>query len=95
MNAKGNDMNYKLYLPGQTTVQRAHRIISGTNPQIKCEITRTSEAAGGGCSWSLSVEIEQNETLEYVLNALQMNGITVQRITTESGTPWGGRVRRW
>jgi hypothetical protein len=94
MNAKGNDMNYKLYLPGQTTVQRAHRIISGTSPQIKCEITRTSEAATG-CSWSLSVDVEQNETLEYVLNALQMNGITVQRITTESGAPWGGRVRRW
>ncbi|MDR0944520.1 MAG: hypothetical protein LBM41_08345 [Ruminococcus sp.] len=93
MNAKGNDMNYKLYLPGQTTVQRAHRIISGVSPQIKCEITRTSEPATG-CSWSLSVDVEQND-LEYVLSALQMNGITVQRITTENGVPWGGRVRAW
>jgi hypothetical protein len=88
-------MNYKLYLSGQTTVQRAHKIISGINPQIKCEITRTSEAASGGCSWSLSVDSEKSDIIEYVLNVLQMNGITVQRITTETGAPWGGSARRW
>jgi hypothetical protein len=88
-------MKYRLYIPGQTTVQRAHKLISSLRPEIYSEITRTSETGGNGCSWSVTVDAESNETLEFVLGNLLYYGISVQRVTTENGTNWGGMKRRW
>jgi hypothetical protein len=88
-------MKYRLYIPGQTTVQKAQKLISSLRPEIYSEITRTSEAGGNGCSWSITVEAESNEKLEFVLGILQYNGVSVQRVTTENGANWGGVKRRW
>jgi hypothetical protein len=88
-------MKYRLYIPGQTTVQKAQRIISSLRPEIYSEITRTSEAGGNGCSWSVTIEAETNDKIEFVLGILQYNGISVQRVTNENGTNWGEMRRQW
>jgi hypothetical protein len=83
-------MKYRLGISGQATVQRAHKIVASLRPMIYSEVSRTSNAAGGGCSWSLIVVVETPGLLEFVLNTLQYNGIAPQWVTTESGEAWGG-----
>jgi hypothetical protein len=83
-------MRYRLNISGQVTVQRAQKIVSSLRPAIFSEVSRTSGAAGGGCSWSLLVDAETPALLEYVLNVLQYHGISPQSVTTESGASWRG-----
>jgi hypothetical protein len=83
-------MRYRLGISGQVTVQRAHTIIASLRPVIYSEVSRSSNAAGGGCSWSLIVEAETPEQLEYVLKMLQYSGISPQSVTTAAGSGFGG-----
>jgi hypothetical protein len=75
---KKSRVNYRLYLAGQTTAQRAKNILMSQSPPTFTEIKRTTE--NGGCNWGIRVT---TDNINRVVNSLASYGITPRAVSPD------------